>query len=87
MQRCGGSQPRQQPELRGQAAAQDVALKVPARGAPERDHGGTATNAEAGKCDARASPSRATLPFHPLSCHGLEAGVAELRWLTGMSAQ
>ena len=38
---CGGSQDRQrgeQPKLRGQAAAQVVVLKGPARGAPERDH-------------------------------------------------
>ena len=37
---CGGSQVRQRgekPELRGQAAAQVVAVKVPARGAPERE--------------------------------------------------
>ena len=40
--RCGGSQLRQRgekPKLRGHAAAQVVALKVPARGAPERGHG------------------------------------------------
>ena len=62
MTRCGGSQNRQRgepPELRGQAAAQAVVVKVPARGAPERDHGGTATHAEGGKCDAR-------FPYAPL---------------------
>ena len=59
--RCGGSQVLQsgeQRELRGQAAAQAVVVEVPARGASERDHGGTATDAECGKCDARASPTR-----------------------------
>ena len=53
--RYGGSQFRQRgepPELRGQAAAQVIVVKVPARGAPERGHGGTATDAEGGKCDA-----------------------------------
>ena len=79
--RCGGSQFRQRgepPELRGQAAAQVVAAKTPARGAPERDHGGTAANAESSKCDACASPTRPSppsVPSHPLRCHGLEAGV------------
>ena len=66
--RCGGSQPRQrgqQPELRGHAAAQVVAVKVPARGAPERDNGGKDTRAEGGKCDARASPMRRRPPSHP----------------------
>ena len=41
--RCGGSQSRQRRELaklRGHAAAQVVALKLPARKAPEQDHGG-----------------------------------------------
>ena len=52
-------------KLRGQAAAQVVAVEVPARGAPERDHGGTATNAEGGKCDARASPTRRHSPPPP----------------------
>ena len=66
------------PELRGQAAAQVVVVQVPARGAPERDHGGTAANAESSKCDACASPTRPSppsVPSHPLRCHGLEAGV------------
>ena len=65
------------PELRGQAAAQVVVVQVPARGAPKRDHGGTAANAEGGKCDARASPCTPppSVPSHPLRCHGLEAGV------------
>ena len=58
---CVGSQEPQrseQPELRGQAAAQAVVVKEPARGALERDHGGTVTRAEGSKGDARASPTR-----------------------------
>ena len=55
------------PELRGQAAAQAVALKPPARGAPERDHGGTKTPVRFPYAPPHSVPS------HP-SCHGLEAG-------------
>ena len=88
--RCGDSQVLQrgeEPELRGHAAAQVVLAKGPARGAPERDHGGTAANAESSKCDACASPTRPSppsVPSHPLPCHGLEA---EVRWLTGSPAR
>ena len=59
------------PELRGQVAAQVVVVKAPARGAPERGHGGTATDAEGGKCDARASPTASPLSVlsRPLPCH------------------
>ena len=66
--RCGGSQVRQRgeiPELRWHAAAQVVVAKDPARRAPERDHGGTATDAEGGKCDARDSPTRRHPPPPP----------------------
>ena len=65
---CGSSQLRQrgkQPELRRHAAAQVVATKAPAREVPERDHGGTKTHAEGGKCDARASPTRRLSPCPP----------------------
>ena len=66
--RCGGSQARQRgekPKLRGQAAAQVVVAKGPARGAPERDHGGMVMDAGGSKCDTRASPSRRHPPCPP----------------------
>eukprot|EP00964_Phaeocystis_antarctica_P146318 scaffold112564_cov27-Phaeocystis_antarctica.AAC.1 len=67
MPRCSGSQDRQvgeQPELRGQAAAQVVALKLPARGAPERDHWGIGDECR-GRQVQRARFSYASLPSVP----------------------
>ena len=57
------------PELRGQAAAQVVFLKLPATGAPERDREQRRrTCDEGGKCDERAPPRPRppTSPLHPL---------------------
>ena len=77
---CGGSQCLQrgeEPELRGQAAAQAVPVKVPARGAPERDHGGNSDERGGRQVRRARFPTRRhtlrALP--PLPCHGLEAGV------------
>ena len=54
------------PELRGDAAAQVVVVKVPARGAPEQEiMWERRQNAEGGKCDVRASPARRRPPPPP----------------------
>ena len=67
--RCGGSQALQrgkQPKLRGYAAAQVGLCNPPVQeGRRGGIMGGTATNAEGGKCDARASLTRRHSPCHP----------------------
>ena len=68
---CGSSQLRQrgkQPELRRHAAAQAVALKVPARGAPEQKEewrGVHGRSMEGGRCVACPAPTRCRPPSSP----------------------
>eukprot|EP00964_Phaeocystis_antarctica_P111376 scaffold75731_cov28-Phaeocystis_antarctica.AAC.1 len=79
----------EQPELRGYAAAQVVVEKVPARGAPERDHGRSETDGEGGRYDTRASPTRRQHPPchpNPYPATTWRRGGAEVRWLTATAA-
>ena len=90
MPSCGGSQLLQrgeEPELRGQAAAQVVPAKGPARGAPEREIMGERRRTQRLASATRVLPLRAAIPSAPLgTLPRLGGGGAELRWLTGSPA-
>ena len=91
MPSCGGSQVLQlgeQPELRGQAAGQVVAVKLPARGAPEQK----ITWGNGDRLTQRAVGATRVLPLRAATLHAilnptlprLGGGDAELRWLTSL---
>ena len=79
MPRCDGSQGRQRgepPELRGNVAGQVVAVKAPARGAPEREIMGERRRTQRAASATRALPYAPppSAPSHPLSCHAWRRG-------------